>query len=352
MVSLDQIPEKIDTPAAWIGHDMSLRSAEWHSSLTRVEVEELIGAAEKFLATDQDLGQLCTAAFVLPTLGSRLVSLKQELIGGRGFELVSGLPVHELSKEVSAAIFLGIGAHLGSARSQNAKGHILGHVRDLGLDTKDPKVRIYQTTERQSFHTDSVDVVGLLCLKEAMEGGESLLVSTVTLYNEMRQRRPDLASAMFEVVPTDRRGEVPEGQKPWFEIPVLNWHKGLLTGLYQRNYIRSAERFSEAPRLSDQQIEALDFFDALANDPGMHLKMQLKPGDMQFVYNHSLLHDRMSFRDWPDPDQRRHLLRLWLSVPGDRALPPSFVQRYGSIEVGNRGGIITKDTKLNVCLDG
>src|SRR5262249_8399002 len=83
------------------------------------------------------------------------------------------------------------GAPLGRARSQNARGHLLGHVCDLGLSGADPNVRIYQTRERQSFHTDSCDVVGLLCIREAKRGGDSLLVSALSIYNELLRIRPD-----------------------------------------------------------------------------------------------------------------------------------------------------------------
>ena len=149
------------------------------------------------------------------------------------------MPVSRYSAEVYATIFCGIGSHLGSARSQNAAGHLLGHVRDIGADVNNPNTRIYQTTARQSFHTDSCDVVGLLCLKEAKEGGDSMLASSVTAYNEIAKRRPDLVPALFEPVATDRRGEVPEGQDPFFMIPVFTWHEGYLTCIYQRNYINS-----------------------------------------------------------------------------------------------------------------
>jgi Taurine catabolism dioxygenase TauD, TfdA family len=132
---------------------------------------------------------------------------------------------------------------------------------------------------------------------------------------------------------------------------VLNWHAGKLTGLYQRQYVDSAQRFPDAPRLTPAQVEALDLFDTLTNDPTLHLSMQLQPGDMQFVYNHGLLHDRTSFRDWPEAPKKRHLLRLWLAMADDRPLPECFKQRYGSIEIGNRGGIIVKDTKLHVPLN-
>ena len=143
---------------------------------------------------------------------------------------------------------------------------------------------------------------------------------------------------------------MPEGEKPYFEIPVLNWFDGQLTGIYQRQYIESATRHPGVPELSEQYIRALDAFDGFANDPAMHLKMCLQPGDMQFVHNHSLLHDRTGFADWVEPERRRHLLRLWLSVPGDRALPEVFSQRFGSVVIGVRGGIQTPDTDLCVPL--
>ena len=94
--------------------------------------------------------------------------------------------------------------------------------------------------------------------------------------------------------------------------------------------------------------EELDLFDELCNDPKLHLTMMLQQGDMQFVYNHAMLHDRTGFEDWTELEKRRHLLRLWLSVPGDRPLPEVFASRFGSIEIGNRGGIIVPGTQFCV----
>ena len=123
------------------------------------------------------------------------------------------------------------------------------------------------------------------------------------------------------------------------------------SSLYQRQYIDSAQRFEGVPTLSPPYIEALDLFDQLANNKDLNISMQLQPGDMQFVHNHSMLHDRGSFIDWPDSDKRRHLLRLWLSAPDDRPLPPLFSERFGTTEIGNRGGIIVENTRLQVPLD-
>jgi alpha-ketoglutarate-dependent taurine dioxygenase len=143
---------------------------------------------------------------------------------------------------------------------------------------------------------------------------------------------------------------VPEGQKPFFEIPVFNWHQGYLTAIYQRQYIDSAQRFPEAPRHTPELVEALDLFDSLANDPALNTFMEFKPGDVQLVHNHTMLHDRTGFEDWPEPERRRHLLRLWLAAERARPLPEIFAQRYGQVTIGDRGGIIVRGTRLQAPL--
>lgn len=330
---------------------MARQPEQWLINLTPTDVEDIEQAAHRYLTLGKDIGEITANEFQLTQFHTHLDRLKHKLIHGNGVEVIRGLPVEQYSQEFAAAVFCGIGAHLGSARSQNAQGHILGHVRDTGANANSPKTRIYQTSERQTFHTDSADVVGLLCLKEAKEGGKSLLVSAVSIFNKMHSMRPDLLALLFEPIATDRRGEIPAGAKPYMEIPPLSWHKGHLTVFYQRQYINSAQRFDGVLKLTAKHIEALDLFDELANDPELHFAMQLQTGDIQFVYNHSQLHDRTGYIDWPEPDKRRHLFRLWLSVEGDRELPECFKERYGSIDIGNRGGIVTPQTKLHAPLD-
>ncbi len=345
-----ELPPEQTNAAAWYGPEMSRRS-DWSMPLTPAEIAEVESATKALAAREADIAAITPKDFPLPTLGPRLKArVDAEVLNGRGFLLLRGLPVERWTMRESATAFYGLGVHLGSARSQNGKGHVLGHVQDLGLDVNDPNVRIYQTHERQTYHTDSCDIVGLLCLKTAKSGGLSALVSSTTIFNEMRRQRPDLLKLLFQPIATDRRGEVPEGQKPYFEIPVFNWHKGFLTAIYQRQYIDSAQRFADAPRISPQLKEALDLFDALTNDPRLHLFMEFKPGDVQLVHNHTMLHDRTSFVDWPEPERRRHLLRLWLAADHARPLPEVFAQRYGSVTVGDRGGIIVRGTRLQAPL--
>ena len=338
-----ELPPEIVGPSAWYGPDLAARS-DWIEQLLPAEILEIDVAAERLAAAEFDIPSIRKQDFPLPTLEPRLRRILAEVLNGRGFVLLRRLPVERWSKRKTATAYFGLGAHLGNARSQNAQGHVLGHVKDLGQSSNDPNVRIYQTNERQGYHTDSCDVVGLLCLQPAKEGGLSSLVSSVTLFNELRKRRPDLLPCLFEPIETDRRGEVPEGQKPYFQIPVFNWYAGFLSAVYQRKYIDSARRFVGTP-LSNQQREALDLLDTLFDDPTLNLSMQLEAGDMQLVHNHTLLHDRTAFQNWTEPERQRHLLRLWLAPVEARPLPPVFAERYGSITPGDRGGVAVAGVK-------
>ena len=333
-----KIPPAISGASAWYGPAMARRS-DWIEPLSSTELAEIESASRHLGRAERDWETIHRDDFPLPTLGPRLGRILDEVLDGRGFVLLRGLPVRNWGQRLSALAFLGLGLHWGNLRAQNRQGHLLGHVQDLGLSSHDPQVRIYQTKERQNYHTDSSDVVGLLCLQPAKAGGRSSLVSSVTVFNELRNRSPDLARVLFEPIETDRRGEVPTGQKPYFCIPVFNWYEGLLSAMYHRTYIESARRFPEVAPLTDKQIAALDLFDALANDPALCFQMEFQTGDIQLVHNQTMLHDRTAFEDWPEPERKRHLLRLWLAPEKARPLPPVFAERYGSIVPGQRGGV-------------
>jgi hypothetical protein len=345
--SATEVPLHISGPAAWYGPDLA-RHSDWIYTLDKNDIVEIDDALHKFKASGCTLADINPETFCLRRLAPRLSAILDDLLTGRGFVVLRGFPVDQYNVEETATAYLGIGAHFGNFRSQNAKGHLLGHVRDLGSDIRKPTTRYYQTNRELEYHTDSCDIVGLICLKTSRTGGESRIVSSVTLYNELVARRPDLAAVLFHAFPTDRRGEVPDGMKPWFDIPVFNWYAGQLTTIYVGQYIRSAqENCPDARRLSDIETEALAFLDTLANDPALNLQMEFLPGDMQFLHNHQILHSRTDFEDWPEPQRRRHLLRLWLAPQRGRPLPEIFAARYGSVEPGQRGGIIVKGTTLN-----
>ena len=346
-IQADKLPPEVRDRSAWYGSELAERM-NWIERLSETEIAELENVVQKLEESQVDLASIAANDVQLPTLGPRLQTLLKEVLEGRGFVLIKGLPVERWTKRQAAMALLIVGVHLGQLRMQNAEGHLLGHVRDLGRSSTDPNTRIYQTRERQTHHTDSCDVVGLLCLQAAKSGGLSSLVSSTTIFNEMRRRRPDLLRVLLDPIETDRRGEVPEGGKPYFTIPVFNYAHGLVSAIYQRQYIESARRFPGVPPLTPQQIEALDLLDQLANDPKLNLMMELEPGDIQLVHNHTILHDRTAFEDFPEPERKRHLLRLWLAPAKARSLPEVFAERFGSITPGDRGGVTVKGSRPTV----
>jgi hypothetical protein len=341
----------IEGSSAWFGPDMRIRESEWTYRLSPQQAEEVETATRTVRARGLDIAAITKNDFPLPTLAPVLDRLRDEVINGRGFVLLRGMPVEDRPIEESATSYWGVGAHFGTARSQNAKGHLLGHVYDLGgKAAENPNLRGYATSERQSFHIDRSDIVALLCLRRAKSGGYSAIVSSMTIHNVMAERRPDLLERLYQAFPVDRRGEVPPGKQPFYEAPVFNEYAGTLSVLYSRLHIGSAQRFPEARRLTPQDYEALDMIQTLAGDPELKLDMTFMPGDIQFLHNHTILHARTGYEDWPEVERKRHLLRLWLSPPGARALPPVFAECYGGITPGDRGGIICEGTRLHAPL--
>jgi len=212
---------------------------------------------------------------------------------------------------------------------------------------------LYRTSARQRFHIDSCDVVGLLCLRPAKSGGASAICSSVAVVDEIRRLRPDLAAVLEQPFVYDRKGEVPAGKGPWYRIPIVHRHAGLTSVFFARDFIESAQkRFPDVPRLTADQIEALDLVEALAASDAFRLDMDFQPGDMQFVHKHTVLHARTADEDWADPWRKRHLLRLWISPIGVRPLAAVFAERYGPLEDGApRGGIAVPGVAPSVPLD-
>ena len=338
----------VEGPSAWKGSDLRDQPSTWIYRLSPSEIAEIEAATEAALACGKDMLAVTKQDFPLPSFSRTLDGIRHDLLDGRGFILIRGFPTGNYDIARNALTFWGIGRHVGNPVSQNTRGHMLGHVRDVGLvAATNFRARASQSTERQLYHTDGCDVVGLMCLATAKSGGMSSLVSSMTVYNEMTKRRPDLAERLFQPVAFDRRGEIRDGEGEWFTMPIFNDHAGLLSVSFTGRNVGSSQRHADAPR---NPQEALDLFSSIAEEPDLRLDMRLEVGDMQFVHNHTILHDRTAYEDWPEPERKRHLLRLWVAAEGARPLPEAYRVRYGSIQVGRRGGIQASDTVLKTPL--
>ena len=341
---------ELSGPHVWYGEDMA-QTDEWIYALSDSELSEINEALNGVKNRADDLLAVDKKDFPLPTFGPVIENLRDEIMTGRGFALIRGLDMANYTKHEAAVLYWGIGRHFGEPRSQNGKGHVLGHVQDLGYDVANPTHRGYQTTIKLDHHTDSTDIAALMCLRAAKSGGESSLVSSTTVHNEMLRRCPELLDELFKPFYVDRREEIPEGKLPYYLMPIFNWHDGKLSAMYSSLQVKITSRHPGVPELTDKQKRALDMIHTLAEEPRIRLKTSLQPGDIQLVHNHTIFHAREDYEDWDDPEQKRHLLRLWLCPPAARELPIQFQGRYGDITVGNRGGIVVPGVPDRAPLD-
>ncbi len=339
-------------PPLWYGPDMAART-DWIRPLAEAEIGALEAAVARLDATGIDIANIGPRDLGAPALQPLAREIADAVLRGRGFILVRGVPVQRWTVRQCAIAYFGLGAMLGEPVSQNAMGHILGHVKDIGADYARPEHRGYQTAARLPYHCDSSDIVALLCLKPAKAGGKSSIVSSWALFNEMLARHPDLLPALLQPVYRDRRGEVPAGAEDWYAVPVFNpMPGGGMVATYVRSAMKKAQRFPQVPRITPQLDAACDALDALAEDPAIHLDMDFRPGDMQFVSNHWIMHSRTAYEDFPDPAQRRHLFRLWLACEDGPALPEVYTRHWqGMTAKGRPAGIRVPGVPLSAPLD-
>ncbi len=345
----DQIPEKIldelTGPSVWAGPEIQ-NDPNWIYRISDEGIADIDAALHQAEKAGVKI-PFSRDHFPLTVFTDELRSILDDVREGRGFAIVRGIPRERYTDEQCALIYWGIGTHIGRPVSQNARGHLLGHVMDEGRSYDDPTARGYQTHQRMDFHCDllPVDVLGLFCLRQAKSGGMSHLVSSLMIHNVLRRERPDLLEEAYELFTVDWRGEEPEGEKPWYRLPMLSVKDGKVTSRFMsRQYYESCERFGPEYALTQKQKELLDLVQEIANRPELRVTMRLQEGDIQLVNNHTTMHARDEFEDYDEPELKRHLLRMWIALPDEirRPLSPLLDERYGWVQ---RGGIPVKQVQ-------
>jgi len=315
------VGQPVSGPAAWAGKDIQSETGWIHQLMP-----EAIDGLDIALATLRGKGlrfpDFTRDDFPIGPLGQLLPHFADELENGRGFLVLRGLPVHRYSEEELKAVYYGIGLHMGTPVRQNPGGDLIGEVSAVG-DPKDKRTRVYETNLYLPYHTDPSDVVGLLCVRKAKQGGVSSLVSAARIYNEILTHHPHYVALYYRMFFFEHLCE-PEASLS----PIFSYHDGKLSCRYLRQYIELGQQLRGVP-LSKVEIEALDLFDSIMGNPDLRLDMLLEPGDLQFANNYTVLHSRTGFEDYDDPLKCRRKLRLWLKMPNARTLAPEFPGRNG-----------------------
>lgn len=251
-------------------------------------------------------------------------AIRRELFDGRGFVVLQGAPAGDEAE--ARRMYLEVAGRLGTPLAQNARGDLLYSVRNEGQSIEKDYgrvgVRFSKTNLGLDYHTDggpmfgggTADVVGLLCLQEARSGGWSALVSAETVHNILRQERPDLLERLYGAYFWDRRAELADGESPVLEAPIFRWDRRLQVRHFPF-YIHRAPEVTGV-ELGPRDREALEFLDQVLQRPGLAVMFAMERGDIQFIDNRRILHSRTAYEDWPEPERRRRLLRLWLRCPG------------------------------------
>ena len=331
------ISEEIAGSGAWVGSDIQ-DDEPWLHHLSEDAVADIDTALRRAESEGLKI-PFGKEEFPLSHAADELAGIVDAVAGGLGFCLVRGIPRERYSDAQCTLIYWGLGMHIGRPVSQNARGHLLGHVTDEGRSFDDPTARGYQTAQRMDFHCDllPVDVLGLFCLRQAKSGGMSRLVSSLTIHNVLRRERPDLLDVTYGPFNLDWRGEEPAGEQPWYTIPMFSARDGHVSARFaSRQYYKSCERFGARYGLTDRQRDALDLVQEIANRPELQVSMRLQEGDIQLINNHTTMHGRDEYEDYDDPARKRHLLRMWIALPDERRRPLSRAidGRYGLVEAG------------------
>jgi hypothetical protein len=334
--------QPLDDPAGWTRDDLT-QSQAYLYRLSDAEVADIVDGVARVEALGLDIKDITKEDFVLPVFGPVLDDLREEIIHGRGFVFLHGLPVVGRSRYQQAAVFWGIGSYVGRAVSQNGKGHLLGHVQNLGEEITSATGRGYNSASALGFHADSCDIFGLCVLQTSKSGGQHRMVSSVTVYNEMLKRRPDLVQELAFRYYRSRRGELPPGETdPWTRQPVFSVTDGYFAARGASSTIARSQGMPGVPDLTPGQNEAIALYGALALELAMDVDFEL--GDMSLVQNYVTLHSRTRYEDWPEPERKRHLLRLWMSFDSARPLHDDIVRDHNS-------GILEAGTVLHAPME-
>jgi len=305
--------EPVQGPHVWRGADLAARR-DWVHRLPGPALDQIGTVVREAAARGLGQDDFAFEAVEIPGLRQALAPAVQELAGGTGLALLRGLEIDRYAIEELKLALLVIGHHMGLVGPQEHRAKGIGEVMDIKPPSRD---YYYHGGGPLPMHMDPVDVVGLLCVRKARRGGKSRIVSAMRVHNEILGARPDLLALLYRGYRHQRRAHRRHGGAALTEhyCPVF----ADVGGQVVCNYIPRPIRMAVADglvTLTQQEQDALDLLDRTARRDDLCLTMDIEPGDIQFLYNRAILHGRADYQDHGDPDRRRLMLRLWLTMPG------------------------------------
>jgi alpha-ketoglutarate-dependent taurine dioxygenase len=298
---------------AWVRDTLS--PADWLVNLPAGAVDELEGAVHQLRREPLPTLLLSPTQFDLPQCRKVMAAVGRQLRDGIGLVVLDRVPVERFSVDENRAVGWLLGSLLGRLVAQKWDGAMVYDVRDTGKALT-YGVRRSVTNLDLQFHTDAPwlaappELVGLLCLHPALEGGVSRFVSLVTAHAEMERTHPALLKRLYEPMPWDRQAEhAPDDVKVSWQ-PVFERTAGGLRGRYNHSLVESAADL-EGKAIDEDGRDALAAMSAIINSPAHWVEFIIGQGQVQYLNNRLFAHSRTPFRDAEEPERKRHLIRLW-----------------------------------------
>ncbi len=326
--------QPIEDASAWRGADLE-RDRSWEYDLGAGHLTELEAALNHVKEAGLRLAEVTRENFPLPTLAPVLARIADDLRDGRGFALLRGFPVEAHPFEDLEVMYWGLCMHLGTGITQNSDGGLIHYVTEGKLRPNQGR-RGVGFPRKADLHIDLMDVVSLLCVRQAPDDPPSWAASSMTVYNEILRRRPEALAYFYRGFEWDRMDEHGADEDPTsgYRVPVFSEAGGKVSCQYNRNWIENAAERKGQP-FSEDEIRALDLIDEIAAE--VKLEFPFQAGDIQFVNNYTAFHGRASHKVEPDVSRRRVLMRIWLDMPNVRPFADEAIVRYGNGRHGQLG---------------
>ncbi|KAF8846804.1 Clavaminate synthase-like protein [Acephala macrosclerotiorum] len=338
-------PQSVSGPLVWTNGDFK-DEAEYVYLLTKDDKAEIVEALKYFKELDGE--KVSRSTFPLPNLGKQLDKTCEDVYDGRGFAIIRGLDPDVFSTEDLTVVYLGMSSYVGERRGkQDQRGSMLMHV----IKRNDESGSQYNLDK--PFHTDTVtDCLCLFTRSLAAAGGQSILASSWTVYNELAATRPDIIHVLSAPDwPFDTFGRDP----PYYKRALMYNSKGKIIVSFSRRLLVGHEphesRTEGIPGLTEAQAEALDAVHFIAKKH--EISTSMVKGDIRFVNNMGILHRREAFEN--SERNHRHLIRVWLNnenmcwklplplrIAWSRVFDDEERQSYWDIEPPRKNGVILR----------
>jgi alpha-ketoglutarate-dependent taurine dioxygenase len=314
----------VEGPSAWVGRNV--RQEDYRVELSTTCHDEIRRAIDELRAFPLPTIVLRPEDFAMPACREQMAWVRHILERGVRFAIVDRLPVAEMEAGEATAVYWLLSSMISRPVAQKLDGTLIYDVLDTGQEALPGSgVRPDKTNIEIRFHNDNAynntppDYVGLLCLRHAMSGGHSRVISFHSAHNALVTRHPNELPRLYQPFWFDRQREFHPGESSVFAAPVFE-NPAELKARFSVHQINSGYALRGEP-IDDEGAAAISAMFDIVEEDGLSVDFDLEPGQMQFVDNRALGHSRTAFVDYPEPGRKRHLVRLWMRDHGRRAYP-------------------------------